>query len=254
MENLIMVCCGLGTNSTAILLGLYDRGIRPDFIVFADTGAERPKTYAHLIEVNAWLKSIDWPQIHTVKAVNRKGDIYTLEEDCLRRKALPSIAYGFKTCSLRWKAAPQEKYMNNNELAKKHWKSGGKITKIIGYDADEPGRAKDYSCEKYSVEYPLIEWDWTRDDCIERIDQSDDLNRPGKSSCFFCPSSKQSEIRSLKETDENLIIRALNIEDNAELTMAKGLGRSFSWRGLLSTDEMFPESFIEIDCGCYDGS
>ena len=33
----------------------------------------------------------------------------------------------------------------------------------------------------------------------------------------------------------------------------KGLGRGFRWEDVIATDDMFPESHIELACGCYDG-
>ena len=39
---------GGGTNTTAMIVGLAARNIRPDLIIMADTGAERPHTYAHI--------------------------------------------------------------------------------------------------------------------------------------------------------------------------------------------------------------
>ena len=51
--------------------------------------------------------------------------------------------------------------------------------------------------------------------------------------------------------------KAVAMEENAELTAIKGLGRDFAWKDLLAFDEaqcsLFPESLIDIDCGCYDG-
>ena len=41
----IAVANGLGVDSTALLVGLMKRGIRPDLNIFADTGAEKQETY-----------------------------------------------------------------------------------------------------------------------------------------------------------------------------------------------------------------
>jgi hypothetical protein len=38
---LLVVAYGLGVDSTAMLIGLQHRGIRPDLIFFADVGAEK---------------------------------------------------------------------------------------------------------------------------------------------------------------------------------------------------------------------
>lgn len=56
----------------------------------------------------------------------------------------------------------------------------------------------------------------------------------------------------------DLAARAVAMEKNAELTTVKGLGRNFAWGDLYAADDaqakLFPDSPIEIDCGCYDGS
>jgi 3'-phosphoadenosine 5'-phosphosulfate sulfotransferase (PAPS reductase)/FAD synthetase len=39
---------GGGTNSTAMLIGLYHKGIPVDLILFSDTGGEQPHTYEYL--------------------------------------------------------------------------------------------------------------------------------------------------------------------------------------------------------------
>ncbi len=51
-----MVSYGGGANSTALLIGLHQHRIPVDLILFADTGAEHPHTYAYLDVMNRWLK------------------------------------------------------------------------------------------------------------------------------------------------------------------------------------------------------
>ena len=43
----------------------------------------------------------------------RNGKRLTLEDECLQSCSLPSIAYGFKRCSLKHKIGPQEKFCNH---------------------------------------------------------------------------------------------------------------------------------------------
>ena len=88
-----VVSYGAGTNSTALLIGLYERGERPDLILFADTGGERPETYHHRDTVNEWCTRIGFPEIVTVTTVKRDGSINYLEQLCIDNKMLPSIAY-----------------------------------------------------------------------------------------------------------------------------------------------------------------
>jgi len=51
-----MVSYGGGANSTALLIGLHQHRIPVDLILFADTGAEHPHTYAYLDVMDDWLK------------------------------------------------------------------------------------------------------------------------------------------------------------------------------------------------------
>jgi hypothetical protein len=246
---MIIVSYGGGTNSTAMLVALKEMGKIPDLITFADTRAEKPITYQHIDYMQGWCAANGFPEI-TVVINGGAGE--SLEDNCLRRKALPSIAYGFKTCSQRWKLQPQEVFYNNHPMSKAEFKSGNKITRAIGFDADEPHRARDFDDLKFTNWYPLIELDWGRGECIESI-KREGIPIPGKSACYFCPSSKVSEVRSLAVTNPNLMDRAIAMERNADLDTVKGLGRSYSWESVIATDDLFPDNFIEQSCGCYDG-
>jgi hypothetical protein len=258
-----IVAYGGGTNSTAMLIGMWNQKIPVDLILFADTGGERPETYAYIRLFDKWLKERGVPGITIVEYVDENGDRLTLEQECLRCGSLPSIAYGFKRCSLKHKRGTQEKYCNNCPACKAVWDSGQRVNKFIGYDAGERQRknnaiATDIVDKKYHNLYPLIdEWDWGRDECMEVIVKAG-LPLPGKSSCFFCPSMKKPEIKSLYLEHPDLFARALAIEENAKpnLQTVKGLGRDWSWREYIEAQESqitFFNDDIGVPCGCYDG-
>lgn len=233
---------GVGTNSTALLIECVKRAIKIDLILFADTGGEKPHTYAYLKYFSKWLVSQGYPEIVVVKAN------ITLEQDCLNRKALPSLAYGFKSCSQRFKIQPQDKYVNSLKIKDRQ------LVKLIGFDADEPYRAsKDFE-DKYRRIYPLIEWDMGREECIESIKNAG-LALPHKSACYFCPNSKIHEIKWLEQNHPDLLQRALEMEMNADLKSIKGLGRNFSWQSVYQQQDAFMDDFnpIEIPCECYEG-
>jgi len=240
-DKVISVSYGAGTNSVAVLVGMVERGIKPDCILFADTGGELPETYTHIEWMQRWLKLLDYPEITTVK-VHQPSKYGSLEAMCLANKILPSVAYGFKSCSVQYKIEPMTRKL-------KQLYPDSAVDEFVGIDSGESHRAKDIDGKVY----PLIEWGWDRDDCIEAIDRAG-IPRPGKSSCFFCPNSRVTEIKRLAELHPELYIRAIQMEDNANLTTIKGLGRSFSWRDVTSTGDMFPEHYQhEMPCGCYDG-
>lgn len=104
MTRKTVVSYGGGTNSTALLIGMVERGETPPHaILFADTGGEHPGTYAQVRLFSGWLQSRGYPRITVVWKVTREGERQTLEERCLDKKMLPSVAYGYKSCSQKYK-------------------------------------------------------------------------------------------------------------------------------------------------------
>ena len=186
-----IVSFGGGTNSTAMIIGMYLHKIPVDLILFADTGGEQPHTYEFIRVFNAWLEKHGLPTITPVFYTDKDGNRLTLEAECLRLHALPSIAYGFKKCSIKHKIGTQEKFCNHYPPCVEVWKSGGRVNKYIGYDAGETRRiqhaaAIDEVDKKYEKHYPLYEWGWDRAECVRVIERAG-LPKPGKSSCYFCP-------------------------------------------------------------------
>jgi hypothetical protein len=241
-----IVSYGAGTNSTAMIVEMLRRGEPCDAIVFADTGGERPETYDYVAMFSAWLVAHGYPAIVTVQ---NDGMHRTLENECLTNKRLPSVVFGYKSCSDKYKRRPFAKWLKAQE-----WPMAD-VTVCIGFDAAEPHRADRgaASDDPYDKRYPLIEWDMGREECIDTI-RGAGLPLPGKSSCFFCPNSKAHEILSLPQP---LLDRALRIEANAELTAMKGLGRGWKWADLIRADRAQMDLFTchaEMPCGCFDGA
>ena len=257
MKAPFVVSYGGGVNSVAMLVGFKERNQVPDLIINSDTGGEKPETYCHMALVDQWLRSINWPGITVVSVADNPNAVArTLEEQCLRKETLPSIAYGFKTCSQRWKADPQRKFFNNWEFAQPAIKAGIKIRQAIGYDAGESHRSL-MADPKTEFFFPLREWNWGRKECIEAITRAG-LPVPVKSACFFCPSSKKGEILKLRRDHPDLFDRAVAMERNAQSknTAVKGLGRNWSWESLAAADDAQMKMFtdvIDTPCGCFDG-
>lgn len=257
---MLIVSYGGGTNSTAMLVGLLERGERPDAIVFADTGSEKPHTYGHVLLVSEWCATHGFPAVETVKGSQpRQLEDGSLEAECLRLGCLPSRAMGFGACSQKWKIDPFNKWLRAKGLTEKP-------TKLIGFDFDEPERAERAPAEEPLClrRYPLIEWGWGREECVAAIDRAG-LPQPGKSACFMCPSSKKHEILTLRDQYPELLDRALEIErralageGQAPAFRGKGLGRHFAWADVVKMADaqlcMFSDAGVPaVDCGCYDG-
>ena len=117
------------------------------------------------------------PPITRVYKTTRDGKRLTLEQECLQSGTLPSIAYGFKRCSLKHKIGPQEKFCNHYLPCQKAWAAGKRVVKFIGYDAGEGYRSDkvllgDLADPKYSKWYPLMEWGWDRAACMQTIEDA----------------------------------------------------------------------------------
>lgn len=227
----IVVSWGVGLDSTAVLVGMKQRGIRPDKILFADVGGENPATYAFLGIANEWLKKVGFPEVTVVRLKPGKsrqtGESYaTLEDQCRKLGTLPSLAFGGRGCSQKWKHGPQEQHDNNWQVARDTWERGFKVTKLIGYSADYADRRRPDVADddKYHYVYPLREWGWDRARSEHEI-KAAGMPVPTKSSCWFCPAVKPEELRAIVKDNPDIARRIIRMEATAspKLTKIRGL-------------------------------
>lgn len=262
-EELLVVCYGVGLDSTCLIVEMFNRGLRPDLILFADTGGEKPGTYAYIHIMNAWLKKVGFPQITIVKYEPVTAPYETLEEKCAHNETLPSIAFGKgkHSCAIVFKRDPQVKFLKNWQPALDAISSGRKILKAIGYDDGDRDNVRriiaDDGTDKIHVQidkrsacgrkplasqweaahcdfwYPLQEWHLDRE-ALPDIIKAAGLPVPEKSACFYCPSSQPSEVVELKLKYPDLYERAVKMENRARsgkhgLTSNRGLSISQKW-------------------------
>jgi hypothetical protein len=286
ISSLLAVAFGGGTNSTAMLCGFRERDIKPDLILFADTGGELPETYEHVMEMDTQCRIWWGVGIGTVRKTYQ-GGFEGLENECRRGNKLPALAYGSRACSMKYKNQPQnaELCRRLRELghawpsvpSKKRLEAMGKTRlewvtencpekrpsiRAIGFDAGENHRPRQSEDPWAQNWYPLLDWKWRRQECIEAIARHG-LTQPGKSSCFFCPAMKRGEILRLKRAKPEYYARALAIEANATTrSIGRGLGgEKMRWEHVDSNDDAQAKLWDWLDthdespipCGCYDG-
>lgn len=219
---LLVVSYGGGVNSVAALLHLHRLGEPPPrAIVMADPGSERRATWAYLHEVmQPRLRAWGWPE---VQVCTRKAEgalrkalpasrgarrLETLLEECQRTSSLPSIAYGPKKCSQKYKAQTQRWFLQRQQWANDEWAAGRRLVRVIGYDFDEPKRVQRgvlamanpnnaWEAKRFNIWYPVFEARMTRAACIALV-QSEGMPVPPKSACTFCPSSTLEEWQALR--------------------------------------------------------
>jgi hypothetical protein len=274
----LTVAYGVGVDSTAILIGLNQlwKSTRqgcwvPRAITFADTGGEKPSTYAYIHRINKWLKSafrgaprwaarkvtvVSWTTEHLAKGY---GTASTLEQSELLKQTYPSIAYGRTGCSAKFKVEPQEAWLLRQIEAGKlpPIPKGKRLVRAIGYDSTETDRRKgaggSYASAKEEEKgfrgwYPLMEWGWDRARCIAEIAVQFGSKAspnwkavPQKSSCTFCSAMKAEEIVMLGEDYPHLLERALFMEHVGRVGRGKkagknGLGKAFFWADFVTAN------------------
>jgi 3'-phosphoadenosine 5'-phosphosulfate sulfotransferase (PAPS reductase)/FAD synthetase len=218
----VVVNWGLGLDSTAILVRMHELGIRPDAIIFSDPGDEWPESYAYRDDVFIpWLRKVGFPEPVLTSRQTCGINVRipeTLYQYSTRTETLPSCAYGRKSCSLKFKAEAMNAYWRHTEWCEREWTDGRRIVKIIGYEAGEPTRYRNFAEFKNPREqrefvpfYPLVEWGLFRADLPEILERNG-LPAPRKSACWYCPNNTDAEWRELRDKHPMLFQAALKLE------------------------------------------
>lgn len=262
------LCFGAGVDSTAMMVALKVAGIVPSVITFADLRSEKTATYEHLERMQAVMKAWGWPQIDVVKKSTLETTGYDdLYGNCISNTTLPALSFGMKSCSQRWKQGPQDNFIKgvnrgpNKQDPHRVWveykNTGSKIIKLIGYDN---GKADLRRSNKIPVEdkdfeyfYPLQSLGWTRKECVAAIIEvlGDDYV-PVKSSCFFCPASKEWELYWLAANEPELLEKALYLERVAltgKHSRFDTLHLGENWEAMLATGDTFPSKATTAGLG-----
>ena len=273
---LLVVSYGVGLDSTALLVEMHNRGMRPDLILFSDTGDEKPETYAYLDIINRWLVRVGFPKVTVVRYAPARAPYKTLEGKCLANETLPSLAFGKHSCALVFKRDVMVKFLKSWEPGKAAIARGEKIIKAIGYDASKadrrrrakadrvidklrlrvverqdcgkPPKADQWETAHCTFAYYLQDWDLERAD-LAAIIEAADLPLPVKSSCFHCPATHPDEVVQLRIDHPDLYWRAVAMERRARdgrhgLTTKMGLGMGgWAWEWLADCE--LPENAAE---------
>ena len=209
----VVLAYGIGVDSTALLIELHARGQAPDLVLTADTGNEKPATYAYLDIIGPWMR--DRGIRHEIvsyvpKRFKHWPPYYGILEMCLTNATLPSKSLGGSSCSLKYKKAPQDAYLRTWQPALDAWARGQRGVRLIGYDAGPRDTARanhalSIDDPLYDCRSPLRDWRWDRPDCVARI-EAEGLPVPPKSACILCIANKPDEIRDLPAWCLRLIV------------------------------------------------
>ncbi len=226
---------GGGVNTVAALAWLHLNSYTLDAIVMVDPGDEWPETEAYRDgPMREWLATVNFPPVTTITRIDegkynpRAWRLETLRQECMRIGSIPSIAYGYKKCSSKYKGDTSRWWAARQRWAVDEWVSGRKIAKIIGYDADESHRVRKafqnpWEAMRMVPWYPLFDAGLTRDDCTDLI-RLVGLPVPPKSSCTFCPSNTLAEWKLLRKSHPVRFEQAVEMSRNAAIESPDAIG------------------------------
>jgi hypothetical protein len=236
---------GGGVNSTALAILLHREG-REFSVVFADTGAEKPRTLGFVEQhFRPWCEA-GGIRFETVRSKRWPGGVIAQAEG---ESILPCRL--FRWCTIQHKIKPIERLV------------GKDAHQIIGIDAGEAHRAE--NARYAGKEFPLIDRDIYREDC-EEIIKAHGWPSPGKSGCWCCPFTRKGEIVKLPDcrldTCEEMENRAntrwekvarghkpLYLWHDKPVAFWRNLAREYRENGTLF-DDLREEP---MPCDCYDG-
>jgi len=265
---LLAACFGAGVDSTAMLVALMLADLRPDVVTFANLNAERQETLDHLDRMNDVVVEWGWESIIVCRKETLPGTGYSdLYGNCMANETLPSLAFGLKSCSIKWKQQPQEQLIkgvkSGPNACDPHpiWieaqRRGERIVKLIGYDCSRadmrrsrnlPGADADFD-----FSYPLQILGWDRAVCVDVITEVLGAHMvPIKSACFFCPASKIWELYWLAAHHPDQFERALVLERNAltgRHSRFDTIQFGASWDELVRTADRFPSTSTTVGLG-----
>ena len=211
----VVASIGAGVQSTVMLLMALrgEIGPRPDYAVFANTGAEPRAVYDHLV----WLR-------REVLRLGGRLDVIGHHEtihDWLERY----ISHGGRTpegrgmlrpvpffrasdgafprrrqCTAEWKIRPINKYIRHVVLGLAHRQRVGsrRVVQQIGISLDEAQRMKP-NREKYiDNTWPLIDAGMTRADCHAWYAERYPGRHLPRSACTFCPFKSRAELQDMR--------------------------------------------------------
>lgn len=181
-----------GKDSTAMVCGMKDRGMKIDLILYCDTGLEFPAMYEHTKQVERYVGI----PITRLKA-EKPFEYWLLEHDPKRKNpALQGLkGYSWAGCKNRW--CTKELKTNVTERYLADLKKRFNVIQYIGIAADERDRVRD-------KKYPLVDWGMTEADCLKYCyDKGFDFGGLyeifHRVSCWCCPLQSLAELRQLRK-------------------------------------------------------
>lgn len=198
---------GAGTQTTALAI-LQAKGElpRPDAIVFADTGDEKPETYEHLRRFADWLSNYSM----TIIWVKRDGE--GIVPEYTNDRLIPMRTS--RSCTDKFKIRPVRKWLRRNGHDHTTARSPGKPHIQLGISIDEWTRVSTSDVKWCVNEHPLIDNNIDRAFCEKLNAETLDWPVP-PSGCMACPFQSRHEIARAARVYPDRVERIAVMEERA---------------------------------------
>lgn len=247
---------GAGVQSTTLLRMAINGDIEPvAHAVFSDTGWEPKAVYEHMkkTRIEAERAGIEF---HVVSSGNIRSDsldpnkrFASMPLHVRGRDAKSNGVLARRQCTSEYKLKPLlEKQreiagLKRGQRCKEH-----RITSVIGISWDEYQRMKDPLFPWIVNEYPLVDRQITRHQCLQ-YNKEKGFELPPRSACIGCPFHSDKEWRNIKLNDPESWADAVAfdeaIRDRSNLENEKIALRFFDGRAYLHSSRM-PLSEVDL--------
>ena len=209
--DLRVISLGAGIQSSAMyLLACHGEiGPRPDYAVFADTGAEPHWVYSQLENLRRHGAGMI-PIVRTGRiTIDSQGNVIGLNSDPdalpLRvRTADGRAGFTNRDCTRDYKLRPIKAAVRSLLGLEPGERAAGRfhVEQWLGISVDEAQRAKQSRDSWITLRYPLLfDRPMRRGDCVAWLERHG-YEVPRRSACWFCPFHSDAEWRALREEPE----------------------------------------------------
>jgi hypothetical protein len=222
-----IISLGLGVQSTAMyFLSSVNMIERADYAVFADPGAELPRTYEILEMLQDWAKYNNGIPIHVTNERNLLQDIMKAQNSRgVRWASIPAFTESggmiMRQCTGEYKIQPVIKKVRELHGLKPRQRMP-KTEMWLGITLDEIQRMKISQLPRINYIYPLIEQRMSRSDCMKTFKRFN-FPIPPKSSCVFCPYHSDKNWKEIKEKLPEEWEKCVEIDNTIRDATKKGL-------------------------------
>ncbi len=218
-----VVSYGGGTQSTALLLlGLEGKinGVKPDYIIFSDTGWEPQYVYDYVDLIDRHIQKKYGAKITYANNGNIRTDTISGINNNNRFASMPfhtkkengEMGMVMRQCTQEYKITP----INRKIRALLGYQPRQRVKEIVhiwkGISIDEIQRVKPINLGWQIAEHPLVEvLEVDRQYCIDYV-QSLGLPKPEQSSCIGCPFHSDGLWREIKMKDPQSFQDAVKVD------------------------------------------